>query len=180
MSTYPLASLLESLLAERCAHTWEDSVDSEPGWTAKGNPEESPIKVIQTTTRAWLSQPAHVSVHTHCFSLLINTLLVSLLSVSMLEFIYTQLTARALSLATGLWWSTSWDSVLSLLWPGFNLWPEPRPCFKLLWAEATRDHFLSPRGQVQPLCAPLYFPAACASFDPACSHNALISWPLGS
>ena len=51
---------------------------------AKGNLKEMPIEVIQTTMRVQLSKPTHVSILTYCtLFLLINTWLVSLLSVFM-------------------------------------------------------------------------------------------------
>ena len=62
-------------------------------------PEETwkkcPIKMIQTTTRAQLSEATCVSIHSTLF-LLINALLVSLLSVPMWKFISTQLTGKGL------------------------------------------------------------------------------------
>ena len=71
-----------------------------------------PIKVTWTATRAWLSLLAHPCVYAHVpFFLLINTSLVSLLSVPMWKFISAQLTGQ--DLVTGLWSPVGW-------WLGFS------------------------------------------------------------
>ena len=86
------------------------NTDSEPGkarWLAKGNAEEMPHvsdSNYHEGTILSLSQPVWVYSHV-LFFLLINTLLVSLLSPSGNLFIQSW-RARALSLATGPWWSS--------------------------------------------------------------------------
>ena len=99
------------------------NTDSEPGevrWLAKGNPEEMSPKSDSNhhegTTLWGLSTP------TVLIFLLINTLLVSLQSVSRWKFISTQWRARALSLTAGPWWSSGYDSALSLPQPDLSLW----------------------------------------------------------
>ena len=64
--------------------------------------------------------------YTYSFILLINTLLVSLILVFVGIHFYRVEGPGALSLATGPWWSSGWDSALSLPWPDFNLWPGNR------------------------------------------------------
>ena len=80
-------------------------MDSEPGkarWLAKGNPEEVPRKSDSALVRAWLSLWTYPCVYPRAlFFLLINTILVSLSSVSMWKFISTQLMGQGL--ITGHW-----------------------------------------------------------------------------
>ena len=95
------------------AHTWENpelyqiwtlNQANQNDWP-KETQKKCPIKVIQTATRArhCLSEPARVSIHTYCtFFLLINTLLVSLLSIFVGILFWQSHRARALSLTTGL------------------------------------------------------------------------------
>ena len=96
--------------------------------------KKCPIKVIQTTTRARLSlsPPVCLSTHTVLFFLLINTLLASLLYISMWKFISTKLTGQGL--VTGRWSLVVWWSGGFSLWLGTEI---------LLQAEATQDHFCS-------------------------------------
>ena len=76
---------------------------------------------------ATLSLSPPVCAYSHVlFFFLINTLLVSLLSLSCGNTFLQSRWARALSLPTGPWWSSGWDSALSLLRPDFNLWPGNR------------------------------------------------------
>ena len=82
--------LLESILAERCISTWEDSEINQIQTLNRGNhdwPKETwekcPIEVTETTTRAQLSLCVCLCVCPHVLYsfLLINTLLISLLFV---------------------------------------------------------------------------------------------------
>ena len=101
--------------------------DSEPGkarWLAKGNPEEMPHErdsIYHEGANLSLSPPVCLSTHTVCFFLLINTLLASLLSISMWKFISTQLMGQGL--VTGHWSLVVW-------WLGFGtLTATARPQF---------------------------------------------------
>ena len=86
-------------------HTWEDpeihqtqTVDQENrnDWPRETQ-KKYPLRVIQITTRVRLSLSLPVCLSTlRLFFLLINTLLVSLLFVSMWKFISTQLTSQGL------------------------------------------------------------------------------------
>ena len=77
--------------------------------------------MIQTTTRGRaLSLSPPLRLPTHTLFLRVNTLLASLLSVSLWKFISTQLTAQGLVAGH---WSSGEDSALSLPRPDFNLWP---------------------------------------------------------
>ena len=71
------------------------------------------------------------------FFLLINTLLISLLSVSLWQFISTKPKGQGLVTGHWPWWSSGQDSVLSLLPPAFNLWPQTEI---LLQATAGKGH----------------------------------------
>ena len=104
----------------------------------KETQKECPVKVIQTATRAPLSPWALPCVYPHVlyfFFLLINTLLVSLLSIFAGILLLQSHRARALSLTTGL--------VPRILCshhhdPTSITGREPKPCFKPLQAEATQ------------------------------------------
>ena len=78
----------------------------------------------------------YVYPHVHFF-LLINTLLISLLSVSLWQFISTKPKGQGLVTGHWPWWSSGQDSVLSLLPPAFNLWPQTEI---LLQATAGKGH----------------------------------------
>ena len=126
-------------------HTWEDpeinqTADSEPGrarlW-GKGNPEEIPhvsdSNYHQGTT-LFLSPPMYVYPHVHFF-LLINTLLISLLSISLWQFISTK--PKGQGLVTGHWpWRSSGQDCCYL--PSIS-GPKRKSCFKPLQVKATRD-----------------------------------------
>ena len=78
----------------------------------------------------------YVYPHVHFF-LLINTLLISLLSISLWQFISTKPKGQGLVTGHWPWWSSGQDSVLSLLPPAFNLWPKTEI---LLQATAGKGH----------------------------------------
>ena len=141
-----------------CTHTWENleiyqiqtlNQANQNDWS-KETQKKCPIKVIQTATRAWLSLWARLCVYPHVlyfFFLLINTLLVSLLSVFVgIPFLQSH-RARALSLTTGLLATTQCSHCRDLT---SITGREPKQCYKPLQAEATRDHSYhypsSPRG----------------------------------
>ena len=87
---------------------WTQNEAKQDDWS-KETRKKRPIKVIQTTTKGHdsLSEPARVSIHTYyTLFLLINTLLVSLLSISLCKFISTQLTGQGL--VTGHWSLVVW------------------------------------------------------------------------
>ena len=85
-----------------------------------------------------LSLPMCLTTHTILFFLLINTLVVSLLSVFVVILSPQSQRARALSLTTGL---------VARIWcshrRGLNSISgrEPKPCFRPLQDEVTRDHW---------------------------------------
>ena len=102
--------------------------------------KKCPIKVIQTTTRARLSLWAHpVCRFTGALFPLINTLLVSLLSISLWKFISTQLATSCHGLATRIQCSHSHSLTLNSGW-GTEI---------LFQAAAGRGH---PRSQRHPVC----------------------------
>ena len=110
-ANYLKAPSVESTLAERCMCTrgrilkytkcrlWTRRIKM----TGRRKPKKCPLKVIQITMRTWLwdSESIHVSTY-FSFFFLINTLLVSLLSICMgILFLQSQ-RARALSLTSDL------------------------------------------------------------------------------
>ena len=110
---------------ELCAHMgapWDTpNTDLEPGearWLAKGNPEEMSPKSDSNHHEGTLWG---LCTPTVLIFLLINTLLVALQSVSRRKFTSTWWRARALSLTAGPWWSSGYDSALSLPQPDLSL-----------------------------------------------------------
>ena len=100
-----------------------------------------------------LGPPRCLTTHTVLFSLLINTLLVLLLSLSVgILFCKTEGTGWALSLTSGLV-SMIWCSHCHDLTPTSGR--EPKPCFKLLQAKPTQDHYnYAQRDEVSLACSP--------------------------
>ena len=100
--------------------------DSEPGrarWLAKGNLEEMPWKSDSNYHEGVaLLESTHVLIHIYCtLLLLLNTWFHYFLSLCGNSFLHSWWD-RVLSLATGPWWSNSYDSPLLLLRPDFCLW----------------------------------------------------------
>ena len=121
-------------------HTWEDPEIYQIRTLNQANqndgPKETwkkcPIKVIQTATRVWLSLWACLCIYPHLlysFLLLINTLLVSLLSVFVGIIFLQSHRARALSLPTGLVARIQCFHHLDLTSISGR---EPKSCFKTL------------------------------------------------
>ena len=96
--------------------------------------------MTQTATRAWLFLWAYPCVYLHVlysFFLLINTLLVSLLSIFVGILFLQSCRARALSLTTGL---VARIQCFCRHNPTSITGQELKPCFKSLQAKATQDH----------------------------------------
>ena len=119
MSTYPQASSLESILTKRCAYTGEDpeinQIQTQSQTKQDDWPEETqkncPIKDSTYHEGATFSlESSRVSLFTGTLFLLINTLLVSLLSVSLWKFISIKPTGQD----HGPSWSSCLDSALLL------------------------------------------------------------------
>ena len=125
-------------------------------WLDKGNLEEmlcnSDSNYPQGTALS-LSPPTCLTTHTVLFSLLMNTLLVLLLSLSVgILLCKAEGTGWALSLTNGLV-SMIWCSHCQDLTP-ISGW-EPKPCFKLLQAKPTQDHYNHAlRDEVSLACSP--------------------------
>ena len=100
-----------------------------------------------------LSPPMCLTTHTVLFSLLINTLLDSLLPLSVgILFCKAEGTGWALSLTNGLA-SMIWCSHRHDLTPISG--QEPKPCFKLLQAKPTQGHYNHVlRDEVSLACSP--------------------------
>lgn len=108
---------------------------AEQDYEAKETRKKYPMKVTQTTTRAQLSEPTHVCLSTRTLFLLINTLLISLLSISLWQFISTK--PKGQGLVTGHWpWRSSGQDCCYL--PSIS-GPKRKSCFKPLQVKATRD-----------------------------------------
>ena len=81
------------------------------------------MKLLKKNLDNTLSLSLSVCAYSHVlFRPLINALLVSLLPISLGNPFIHSWRARALSLATGPWWSSAWVSELSLPWHDFRLW----------------------------------------------------------
>ena len=131
-----------------CMHTWENP-EIHQIWTlnqanqndwSKETWKKCPINVIQAAMRVRLSLWARPRVYPHIlysFFLLINTLLVSLLSVFVGILFLQSRTARALSLTTGLVARIRCSHCRD---PTSITGRELKSCFKPLQAKATRDH----------------------------------------
>ena len=103
--------------------------------------QKGPIQGIQTTMRAQLFLWAHLGVYPHVlFFLPINTLLLSLLSVSVWKFISIHLMGQGL--ITG-HWSLVPGGLVARIQPSVISGQEPKSCSKPLQAEGTRDQPLS-------------------------------------
>ena len=135
-------------------HTWEDpeiyqirilnqaNQNDWPKKTRKKCPHINDLNCHKGVTFS-LGLPVCLSTHTVLFFLLINTSLVSLLSVFVGVLLLQSRRARALSLTTGLVariWSSHCCDLTSISGQ------EQKPCFKLLQAEATQDQCRGPQG----------------------------------
>ena len=128
------------------AHTWEDPEICHK-WTqsqAKRNGQRKPEEICHirdsnyhegATVSLSPSPPPCESIHI-LFSLLVNNLLISLLSLYGNALLQNQW-ARALSLATGLVARIQCSPNHSLT--SISGW-DPKSCFKLLQVKATQDH----------------------------------------
>ena len=128
------------------AHTWENPEVYQIRTLKQANqndwPKETwkkcPIKVLQTAMRARLSLslPVCLSTRTVLLLSLMNTFLVSLLSVFVGILFLQSCRARALSLTTGLVARIRCSHHRDTT--SFSVW-ELKPCFKPLQAKATGD-----------------------------------------
>ena len=118
-------------------------MDCEPGnskWLAKGNPEKCPLKGIQTVRRVWLrdsslSLPMYLST---------RTVLLPPPPPFYLPYCFLPLwkffSAKPKGQGPLHWPLVQWLGFGALpAWPDLNLW-EPKPHFKMLQPENTRDH----------------------------------------
>ena len=124
---------------------WTVNEANQSDWP-KETQKKCPVKVIQTAMRAWpgtllLSLPLYVSTHTILFFLIINTWLVSVLSIFVGIHFCKAKGPRPLSLTAGLVpriWCFHCHYTASI-----SSW-KPKPCSKPLQAMAAQDHSQSP------------------------------------
>ena len=120
------------------------NTDSEPGkarWLAKGNMEEMAcISDSNSHKRVTLSLSSPVCLSTRTLFPPNKHLFHYFPSLCGNSYLHSWW-ARTLLLPTGPWWSSGWDSALSLLQPNLSLWPGTEILFQ---ATAGRGH---PRSQ---------------------------------
>ena len=126
-----------------CLDPWKDPEINQIQTQNQGKQDEwpketqkkYPIKGIQTLVRAWLSLSPSMCLSTCALFLLINTLLVSLLSISIQKFTFTHLMGQGL--VTGHWSLVTGGLVVRIQHShchgltSISGW-ELKPCFKLL------------------------------------------------
>lgn len=112
-------------------HTWEDTETYQTQTQNQAKQNDWPKDIGKKCPYKWfkhhedviLSLSLPLCLSTRNLFPLINTPLVSLLSIFVGIHFCKAIRARALSLVTGPWWSSGYYSGLSLLPPDFNLWP---------------------------------------------------------
>ena len=138
-------------------HTWEDPEINQIQTQNQAKQETGQRKPRKNAPYKWFKLPwghtvwACPRVYPHVpFFLLINTLLVSLLSISLWKFSSTQLTGQGL--VTG-HWSSARIQRSHCCSPTSISGQEPKPCFKPLQAEATWDQSIVFNLNIKSLCS---------------------------
>ena len=145
---YPYASLVESILAQRCQCTHEDPeihlmwTVNQANWSdwPKDTQKKCPIKIIQSDLQAqlgaWPSESAWEPIHKYCTIFPLNKYLTGFTTFCLHGKSFLQ-SLRARTLVT-VRWSRGLDLVLP--WPRQVSGWEPKSWSKRLQAEATRSH----------------------------------------
>ena len=151
---YPDAFSVKSILAKRCVCMHGRILRSTKRglWTRQiiGTGQRNPrrnnsLKVIQTTTRVRLrdspSGPARVSIHKHYTLLPPNKYFTCLTTFHLCGNSFLQ-SQRIRAFVTD-HWSSGYTLVLSLMWPGLNLWLGTQGALQATEGWATEDQYLA-------------------------------------